>query len=159
MWGTSKVRVYNKKPADILQMKRQVYRELNGFSANKNSVQQFVDQWMFSAHWTWWTTVRTISVQTLFHFLFLVLFKQSSVYMGCDYNVCEATYRTVFVLLWSNVMQFNVEPCGLLADDSSVFITFMCSYRRQFLEMCVLKIGACMPAWILLYPSTYCVVI
>jgi len=42
--------VYNKKPADILQMKRQVYRELNGFSANKNSVQQFVDQWMFSAH-------------------------------------------------------------------------------------------------------------
>jgi len=56
-------------------------------------------------------------------------------------------------------MQFNDVLCGLLADDSSVFITFMCSYRRQFLEKCVLKIGACMPACILLCSSKYCVVI
>jgi hypothetical protein len=55
-------------------------------------------------------------------------------------------------------MQFNDAMCGLLADDSSVFLKFMCSYHRQFLEICVLKIGACMPACILLCSSTYCVV-
>jgi len=55
-------------------------------------------------------------------------------------------------------MQFNDALCGILADDSSVFITFMCSYRRQFLEMCVLKIGARMPACILLCSTTYCAV-
>ena len=32
MWGTMNVRVYNKKPADVLQVKRQVYTELNGFT-------------------------------------------------------------------------------------------------------------------------------
>jgi hypothetical protein len=37
MWGIIKVRVYNEKPADILQVKRQVYMELNGFSSYKNS--------------------------------------------------------------------------------------------------------------------------
>jgi hypothetical protein len=45
-------------------------------------------------------------------------------------------------------MQFNDALCGILANDLSVFIIFMCSYRRQFLEMRVLKIGACMPACI-----------
>jgi heme-binding NEAT domain protein len=50
MWGTIKVRVHNEKPTDNLQMKRQVYIELNGFSAYKISVQQFVDQLMCSAH-------------------------------------------------------------------------------------------------------------
>lgn len=43
MWGTIKDRVYNEKPTDNLQMKRQVYMELNGFSAYKNFVQQFVN--------------------------------------------------------------------------------------------------------------------
>lgn len=28
-----------------------IYKELNGFSVNKNSVQQFVYQWMPNAHW------------------------------------------------------------------------------------------------------------
>jgi len=49
MCGTIKVRAYNEKPTDNLQMKRQVYMELNGFSAYKNSVEQFVDQWMCNA--------------------------------------------------------------------------------------------------------------
>jgi hypothetical protein len=137
-------------------MKRQVYTELNGFRANKNPVQQFVDQWMCNAYWKWWMTVWTLSVPPHFHFLFLVLFKQSNVYLDCDYNVFKATYSTVFIC---NVMKFNDALCDVLVDDSSVFITFVCSYRRQFLEMCVLKIRACMPACVLLCSSTYFVVI
>jgi hypothetical protein len=36
--------VYNEKPTDNLQVKRQVYMELDSFSTYKNSVQEFVDQ-------------------------------------------------------------------------------------------------------------------